>query len=58
MQIRLKIYYYFITILMTKYLVLQISTGVLIGNLLTAAIVVAISPYVKVERQFVTTFFK
>ena len=43
---------------MTKYLVLQISTGVLIGNLLTAAIVVAISPYVKMERQFVTTFFK
>jgi len=43
---------------MTKYLVLQVTTGVLIGNLLTAAIIVAISPYVKVERQFVTTFFK
>ena len=41
-----------------KYIFLQVTTGVLVGNLLTAAIIVAISPYVKVERQFVTTFFK
>ena len=35
-----------------------IITGVFLGNVLTICLLVAIEPYVKVERRVVTSFFK
>jgi hypothetical protein len=39
-------------------LVLQISSGVILGNLVTLAIVASLVPYVKVERKIVNSFFR
>jgi len=41
-----------------KYSVLKITTGVFLGNILTLCLLVALEPYVKVERRVITTFFK
>ena len=38
-------------------LVLQISTGVVIGNLVTIAIAVCLMPHFKFERRLVNPFF-
>ena len=41
----------------TKYFVLKITTGVFLGNILTMCLLVALEPYIKVERRVVTKFF-
>jgi len=38
--------------------VLQITVGVFLGNILTLCVLVALEPYVKVERRVVTNFFR
>lgn len=38
-------------------LVLQISTGVVIGNLVTIAIAASLMPYFKFERRLINPFF-
>ena len=38
--------------------VIKIAGGVFLGNLLTLCLLIAIEPYVKVERKVITSFFK
>ena len=35
-----------------------VITGVFVGNILTLCLLVALEPYVKVERRVITSFFK
>ena len=37
--------------------ILKITTGVFLGNILTLCVIVALEPYVKVERRVITNFF-
>jgi hypothetical protein len=37
--------------------VAKIATGVIIGNIITFGIIIALSPYIKVERRVITKFF-
>ena len=39
-------------------IIFKIGAGVLLGNLVTLAIVASLVPYVKVERNIVNSFFK
>jgi hypothetical protein len=41
-----------------KQTILKVTTGVFLGNILTLCLLVALEPYVKVERRVVTSFFK
>ena len=41
-----------------KHIILKVTTGVFLGNILTLCLLVALEPYVKVERRVVTSFFK
>lgn len=43
---------------MNRHVILKVSTGVFLGNVLTLCLLVALEPYVKVERKVVTSFFK
>ena len=38
--------------------VIKIASGVFLGNILTLCLLIALEPYVKVERKVITTFFK
>ena len=38
-------------------IILKVTTGVFLGNLLTLCVLVALEPFVKVERRIVTSFF-
>ena len=38
--------------------ILKVTVGVFLGNLLTICLLLAIEPYVKVERKVITSFFK
>jgi len=42
---------------MNRHLILKVTTGVFLGNVLTLCLVIALEPYIKVERRVVTTFF-
>lgn len=37
--------------------ILKVTTGVFLGNILTLCLLVALEPYVKVERRIVSSFF-
>jgi hypothetical protein len=41
-----------------NYTILKVTTGVFLGNVLTLCLLVALEPYVKVERRVITSFFK
>jgi len=41
-----------------KHTVLKVTAGVFLGNILTLCVLVALEPYVKVERRVITSFFK
>ena len=41
-----------------KHTILKITAGVFLGNILTLCLLVAVEPYVKVERRVITSFFK
>ena len=36
----------------------KVTVGVFIGNMLTLCLLIAMEPYIKVERKVVTSFFK
>jgi len=40
------------------YIIAKVTTGVFLGNILTLCLLVALEPYVKVERRVITSFFK
>lgn len=40
-----------------KHTVLKVTAGVFLGNILTLCVLVALEPYVKVERRVITSFF-
>ena len=40
------------------YIIAKVTTGVFLGNVLTLCLLVALEPYVKVERRVITSFFK
>lgn len=42
----------------SKVSILKVTAGVFLGNVLTLCLLVALEPYVKVERRVVTSFFK
>jgi hypothetical protein len=42
---------------MNRHLILKVTTGVFLGNVLTLCLVIVLEPYVKVERRIVTSFF-
>jgi hypothetical protein len=37
--------------------IVKLSAGVVLGNLISFAVILAVSPYIKVERRIVTRFF-
>lgn len=39
-------------------IIAKVTTGVFLGNILTLCLLVALEPYVKVERRVITSFFK
>ena len=41
-----------------KHTILKVTAGVFLGNILTLCVLVALEPYVKVERRVITSFFK
>jgi hypothetical protein len=40
-----------------KHTILKVTAGVFLGNILTLCVLVALEPFVKVERRVVTSFF-
>ena len=44
--------------ILAKHTVLKVTAGVFLGNILTLCLLVALEPYIKVERRVVTSFFK
>jgi len=40
-----------------KNTILKVTAGVFLGNILTLCVLVALEPFVKVERRVVTSFF-
>ena len=40
------------------HIIAKVTTGVFLGNVLTLCLLVALEPYVKVERRVITSFFK
>lgn len=41
-----------------RHTIIKVTAGVFLGNVLTLCLIVAIEPYVKVERRLITSFFK
>ena len=50
--------YYILMAITPRYTILKVTTGVFLGNILTLCLLVALEPYVKVERRVITSFFK